>query len=174
MAPLEFSFEIFTLVIMAFFRGFLVTVCAATATVLATPTIRTPNPAITLDRGTFIGIAANGVNEFRGIPFAQPPFVVQFLVLLYWPLELERAFTNSVGDLRFRHPQALGPYDGIYNATAFGLACPQQEATFPIPNGLPDATLAYLKLLNGNGTEIQDGEDCEEAIVVPPPHGERL
>ena len=57
----------------------------------------------------------------------------------------------------------------MHNATAFGLSCPQQASTLPIPNGLPEATLAYLKLSSANGT-IRDGEDCEEAIVEAPNH----
>ena len=83
MALLEVSFEIFSLTIMVFLRGFLITICAAAATVLAIPKVYAPNPTITLDRGTFIGIAVNGVDEFRGIPFAQPPCVFQLLVLFY-------------------------------------------------------------------------------------------
>ena len=32
----------------------------------------------------------------------------------------------SVGELRFRLPVPHGLYNGIFNATSFGLACPQQ------------------------------------------------
>jgi acetylcholinesterase len=49
--------------------------CAAASTVLATSP--PPNgPTVTLDQGTFIGTTANGTNQFRGIPYAQPPSVV--------------------------------------------------------------------------------------------------
>ena len=61
---------------MALLRGFLVSICAMTATVLATPTMPATSPTVILDEGTFIGSTANGVNTFLGIPFAQPPFVV--------------------------------------------------------------------------------------------------
>lgn len=30
-------------------------------------------PVVTLDDGTFIGVAAGNVNEWLGIPFAKPP-----------------------------------------------------------------------------------------------------
>ncbi len=63
---------------MAFLRALLVIICAATATVLATSTMHDTCPIVTLDKGTFIGIKADGVNKFLGIPFAQPPSVVDF------------------------------------------------------------------------------------------------
>ena len=61
---------------MAFLRELLVTICAATGTVLAAPTIHATGPIITLDGGTFIGKVAHGVNQFLGIPFAHPPSVL--------------------------------------------------------------------------------------------------
>jgi hypothetical protein len=63
---------------MTFLRAKLFTLCTATAIVLAAPsptTYATP-PIVTLDKGTFIGTSNNGVNAFLGIPFAQPPSVV--------------------------------------------------------------------------------------------------
>ncbi|KAF8272605.1 carotenoid ester lipase precursor [Lactarius quietus] len=126
---------------------FLVTICTATATVFAVSTIRATNPMVTLDEGQFIGTTANGVDMFLGIPFAQPP----------------------VGNLRFRHPQAPDPYFGIYNATAFGLSCPQQASTLAIPNGFPQETVDYLRLTgNGGSGTILDGEDCLTLNVVVP------
>lgn len=61
---------------MAFLRGLLITICAATATVLASPMVQESGPIVTLDKGKFIGTIVNGTNWFLGIPFAQPPFVV--------------------------------------------------------------------------------------------------
>jgi acetylcholinesterase len=58
---------------MPFLRASLVFICAATATVLAAPTIYATPPVVTLDNGTFTGTYANGVNKFLGIPFAKPP-----------------------------------------------------------------------------------------------------
>ena len=55
----------------------LVAICAAAAPVLATsPPKRYTSPVVTLDQGGFIGKTANGINQFLGIPFAQPPSVV--------------------------------------------------------------------------------------------------
>jgi hypothetical protein len=52
----------------------LVAICAAAAPVLATK--RYTRPVVTLDQGDFIGKTANGTNQFLGIPFAQPPSVI--------------------------------------------------------------------------------------------------
>ncbi len=64
-----------SLEVMAFLRASIVVICAATATVLAAPTIYA-TPIVTLDKGEFIGTTADGVNNFLGIPFAKPPSVV--------------------------------------------------------------------------------------------------
>ncbi|KAI9454054.1 Alpha/Beta hydrolase protein [Lactarius psammicola] len=131
---------------MASLRVSLVAICAAAATVLAATTpLPSAPPIVTLDRGTFIGTTANGLNKFLGIPFAQPP----------------------VGDLRFRLPKAFGPYVGKHNATAFGPSCPQQAAPLALPEGLPNATLQYLSSLGTAGT-IQMSEDCLTINVVAP------
>ena len=68
--------HLFSVAVMALLRGLLVAICFATATVLAVPSIRATGPIVTLDAGTFIGTTASGVDMFLGIPFAQPPFVV--------------------------------------------------------------------------------------------------
>ena len=68
--------------LMAFLRVTLVAVCAATTTVLAAPTTYTTPPIVTLDKGTFIGTSNGSVNSFLGIPFAQPPLVVDVISAL--------------------------------------------------------------------------------------------
>jgi acetylcholinesterase len=68
------------------------------------------------------------------------------------------SLTDRVGDLRFRLPQALGPYSGTYNATTFGLSCTQQAAKLAIPDGLPQETVEFL---TSDNTTITDSEDCE-------------
>ncbi|KAH8999622.1 carotenoid ester lipase precursor [Lactarius hatsudake] len=139
--------------LMVFFRALLIAICAATTTVSASPTTYATPPIVTLDIGKFIGTAASGVNKFLGIPFAKPP----------------------VGDLRFRLPQALGPFSATHNATVFGLSCPQQATTLAIPNGLPQETVDYLT--SDSGTTILDGEDCLTLNVFAPSHarnGSRL
>ncbi|KAH8983924.1 Alpha/Beta hydrolase protein [Lactarius akahatsu] len=134
---------------MVFLQALLFIICAAIAIILAPTTKHTTRPIVTIDKGKFLGTTAGGVNKFLGIPFAKPP----------------------VGDLRFRLPKALGPYVGKYNATAFGLSCPQQAATFAVPDGLPHETVDYLSIISG--TPILDGEDCLTLNVVAPSHVKR-
>ncbi|KAH9060190.1 carotenoid ester lipase precursor [Lactarius vividus] len=129
---------------MASLRVSLFAICAAAVTVLATtPTYS--GPIVTLDRGSFVGTTANSTNKFLGIPFAKPP----------------------IGDLRFRLPQAFGPYVGRHNATAFGLSCPQQAAPLAVPDGLPPQTLQFLSSL-GSGATVPTGEDCLTLNVIAP------
>jgi acetylcholinesterase len=123
--------------------------CAAASTVLATSP--PPNgPTVTLDQGTFIGTTANGTNQFRGIPYAQPP----------------------VGDLRFRLPQPNDPYVGQYNATAFGASCFQQALNLSLPTGLPNQTILYLKA-QATSSNISVGEDCLTINVFAPVNATR-
>ncbi|KAH8983925.1 carotenoid ester lipase precursor [Lactarius akahatsu] len=132
---------------MASLRVSLFAICAAAATVLAaTPSTYTGSgPIVTLDRGTFVGTTAGGINKFLGIPFAKPP----------------------IGDLRFRLPQAFGSYVGKHNATAFGLSCPQQADPLALPDGLPPPTLQFLQSLGTKAT-IPIGEDCLTLNVIAP------
>jgi hypothetical protein len=61
---------------MAFFVS-LVAFCAAAVSVFSTPPPVPPTtPIVTLDQGKFVGTTANGMNQFLGIPYAQPPSVV--------------------------------------------------------------------------------------------------
>ncbi|KAF9043105.1 carotenoid ester lipase precursor [Panaeolus papilionaceus] len=80
-------------------------VCYATAL----PHSSNPSALVKLDYGSFQGQSSNGLVEFLGMPFAQPP----------------------VGDLRFALPKEPKPFEGIRNATSYGAACPQQALTIP-------------------------------------------
>ncbi|HSQ95841.1 MAG TPA: carboxylesterase family protein [Croceibacterium sp.] len=53
--------------------------------------------------GAVQGEAVDGIGEFKGIPFAAPP----------------------VGDLRWKAPQPVAPWQGVRNTVAFGPACIQ-------------------------------------------------
>ncbi|HEY7285374.1 MAG TPA: carboxylesterase family protein [Vicinamibacterales bacterium] len=64
---------------------------------------------VKVDGGRIAGTAASGVRVFRGIPFAAPP----------------------VGDLRWKAPQPVSPWDGVRAADKFGPQCVQT----PYPAG---------------------------------------
>ena len=60
-------------------------------------------PILKTDAGLVSGLSANGVETFKGIPFAAPP----------------------VGDLRWRAPQPVKKWSGVKVADKFGPACMQ-------------------------------------------------
>ena len=57
---------------------------------------------VRIDSGVLVGTSEEGVNAFKGAPFAKPP----------------------VGDLRWRPPQRI-TWSGERDATQFALPCPQ-------------------------------------------------
>ncbi|MBC7982993.1 MAG: carboxylesterase/lipase family protein [Candidatus Obscuribacterales bacterium] len=58
---------------------------------------------VSIDSGTLVGESNDGVNSFKGVPFAKPP----------------------VGDLRWSAPQKPDKWRGERDATQFQLPCPQ-------------------------------------------------
>ena len=60
---------------------------------------------VRIDAGEVRGAEADGVISFKGIPYAAPP----------------------VGDLRWRNPQPVKPWEGVLDADAFGPACMQTD-----------------------------------------------
>ena len=57
----------------------------------------------TVESGQLEGSLEDGLQVFKGIPYAQPP----------------------VGPLRWRAPRTADPWKGVFDATSFGSACPQ-------------------------------------------------
>ena len=66
--------------------------------------------------GRVAGVVANGVASFKGVPFAASP----------------------VGTLRWKAPQAVTPWSGVKQATAFGPSC-IQDPNFATLFGAPAA-----------------------------------
>lgn len=101
-----------------------------TAVPFAAPSQATPMPTIpaalsnlvTTKSGTVRGVLENGLAVFKGIPYAASP----------------------VGELRWREPQPVAPWQDVRDADAFGDACVQ----------VPSPTLAAL-----GGVERMS-EDC--------------
>jgi para-nitrobenzyl esterase len=63
---------------------------------------------VALDSGKIRGTLTGGVWTYLGIPFAAPP----------------------VGELRWREPQPVKPWEGIRDCNKYGLACPQPKSLF--------------------------------------------
>ncbi|KAF9535927.1 alpha/beta-hydrolase, partial [Agrocybe pediades] len=97
-------------------------------------------PTVKLDSGTFTGISSGTTSQFFGIPYAQPPL---------------------------RLPQPNLPYNGTHLATAFGLACPQQNTGLPLPPRLAAETIDMITNLGINAI-FPDSEDCLTINVITP------
>ncbi|EGN93858.1 hypothetical protein SERLA73DRAFT_126278 [Serpula lacrymans var. lacrymans S7.3] len=110
--------------------------------VAGTPVPQSSPPSVTLDDAIFTGTTNGSVSAFLGIPYVQPP----------------------VGDLRFHLPQAISPYNGTYNASAYGPSCPQQTVT--VPGNLTAETEAILTALAADGGA--QSEDCLTINVYTP------
>ena len=69
---------------------------------------------------------------------------------------------RSVADLRFRLPVANDQYAGVYNATAYGIACIQQGSNLTDTSDLnPIAAEILLQSASAFFAPPVDGEDCE-------------
>lgn len=74
------------------------------------------------------------VHAFKGIPFAAPP----------------------VGDLRWKPPQPVSPWEGVKACTEFGCACPQHEMPEPYRRDFGEQSEDCLYLNVWTGAESQD------------------
>jgi para-nitrobenzyl esterase len=76
--------------------------CFASALVF-TAVGATAGTPVKIDSGAVSGSTSDGVESFKGIPFAAPP----------------------LGDLRWRAPQPVTPWTGVRDSTQFGHDCMQ-------------------------------------------------
>jgi para-nitrobenzyl esterase len=74
-----------------------------------------PAAVVRVDSGELQGVVDDGVESYKGIPFAAPP----------------------VGDLRWRPPQPVAPWTGVRQATEFGADCMQGRFGPPPAPGAP-------------------------------------
>ena len=110
-------------------------ICACTLGPVATASAETsyPEPFASTRSGVVLGTTVNGVDEFLGIPYAQPP----------------------VGPLRWLPPEAFGKFTGgTFEATQFGSECTQ-----PGPIGSEDCL--FLNVYTPTGAE--PGNAVEQA-----------
>src|SRR3954462_4785102 len=87
--------------------------------------VGTTSSALTVkvDGGRVEGTMENGLRVYRGIPFAAPP----------------------VGDLRWREPQPVKPWQGILKALKFGPPCMQASGP-PTAGNSPSEDCLYLNI----------------------------
>ncbi|KAF8173575.1 carotenoid ester lipase precursor [Mycena galopus ATCC 62051] len=103
-------------------------------------------PTVTLDGGMFTGKSTSSNTEsFLGIPFAKPP----------------------IGDLRFRLPVEIPPYNGSYAATKYGPGCPQQAFKLPPFTGQAQEVIDYVANTI-YGDIVSSKEDCLTINVIRP------
>jgi para-nitrobenzyl esterase len=86
----------------------------------------------TTETGTVRGIEGGGVRAFLGVPFAQAP----------------------VGDLRWRAPRPVEPWDGVRDATRLGSDCTQ--------------AIGRKAILGGGGGLVVGSEDCLYLNIYAP------
>ena len=143
---------------MSFMRRIMI-VAALTAACAAGAVADTALPPVRVDAGLIAGTTRDGINRFFGIPFAAPP----------------------VGDLRWRAPQPVKPWDGVKDASAFGPVCrqtvdwikaPQSEDCLSLNIWAPAKPGKYpvMVWIHGGGffggTGSQDGPDAGNGLVA--------
>ena len=136
----------------------IITVHAALASLAAAAPTKRASPTVTLDDGTFTGVASGKVNKWLGIPFAKPPYVPH-LVGHPHHSSTDSYMPPRVDDLRFNLPEPVDPYTGTYTVTAFGPACPQQSVDLPLINGLAGDAIDFI-VNTIYGVIFPDDEDC--------------
>lgn len=98
------------LVDLSVFAAFMLAAAAAIYLYLFQPLIFAGSSEIVrVEGGAIQGLKQSGISVYRGIPFAAPP----------------------VGDLRWRAPEPLIPWEGVRDATEFADVCMQSGETVP-------------------------------------------
>jgi para-nitrobenzyl esterase len=109
----------------------IVMILVSVACLKAGDRVETLNPITTVkvDAGQLEGIVSSDILSFKGIPYAEPP----------------------VGDLRWREPQPVKPWQGVRKASEYGYDCVQK----PVPGDSAASGAAF-------------GEDCLKINVWRP------
>jgi para-nitrobenzyl esterase len=98
-------------------------------------------PPVQVTGGTISGTKSEGVKTFLGIPFAAPP----------------------VGDLRWRAPQTVVPWQGIKTATQFSPACAQKVDWVTGPKS---EDCLYLNIWAPEKTEAQNAQNLPVIVWI--------
>lgn len=120
--------------------GAAVILCGGVQPLYAADTASDPAVVMT-DKGAVRGVIHDGVREFKGIPYAQPP----------------------VGELRWSLPRAASAWSGILDATKYQSACPQVER-YGLTEASDNEDCLYLNVT----APYSDGSDRERkrAVIV--------
>jgi para-nitrobenzyl esterase len=104
-------------------------VLATSPSMAEDPSERAEGPVVHTAEGPVRGFVRNGVSVFLGVPYAAPP----------------------VGDLRWRPPQSVEPWDEPLNATHYANTCPQvtELGAFAGPASISEDCL-YLNVFTSN------------------------
>jgi para-nitrobenzyl esterase len=81
-------------------------------------------PEMAISNGRISGEERDGVRSYKGIPFAAPP----------------------VGDLRWKPPQPVQPWDGVRDCTKFGAICPQPKSILGQKQGKASEDCLFLNV----------------------------
>jgi para-nitrobenzyl esterase len=92
---------------------------------------------VTISSGTLRGSVRSGIRRFLGIPYAHPPF----------------------GDDRFAAPRAVGAWEGVRDATAFGPTPPQDPYFGAIGELLGSVEIPGDDILTVNVWAPEDAQD---------------
>lgn len=106
---------------------------------------RASGPSVTIANGTVIGSSSNGVDSFKGIPFAKPP----------------------TGQLRLKSPQSLDTGFATIQATGTPASCPQFLFSVDKSN-LPLNVVGILEDTPFGQTVSGSSEDCLTLNVQRP------
>lgn len=102
--------------------------------------IETPDGRI---RGRSVSTTGPDIEEYLGIPFASPP----------------------VGDLRFRPPAPVQPWQGVRDATRYGPGAPQNPDPVMVANGIGSPPWSESECLNLNVWTPGRGGDRRAVMV---------
>lgn len=115
--------------------GFITAQLAALLFLAGCQGVSEPEPRLLLTTqtasGSLAGVDQGEVAAYLGIPFGAPP----------------------VGDLRWKAPQPVEPWDGVRNADHYGAACIQKR----FPDGIPNSPWTKEYMADPNG---EFSEDC--------------
>jgi para-nitrobenzyl esterase len=112
---------------------FAASICGALLFQLAPIALAAPAPVVAIESGRLLGASVAGIDAYKGIPFAEPP----------------------VGELRWRPPMPITPWQGVRNATALQHDCMQLPApSEAAPGGTttPSEDCLYLNVWTPAGS----------------------